>query len=93
MEKNDKTLGRAKSDNFQLLTIISNIQRAINSRLLTYQSTSDTEVLLLTRNAFYIQMLMGTFPWETDSGGCPDMEPTSRFQLLDALSEMGKIVR
>ena len=57
-----KTLDSAKSDYFQLLTMISDIQRAINSRLLTYCSTSDTEVLPSTPNAFYSQILMGTFP-------------------------------
>ena len=29
---------------------------------------------------------------KTDSGGCPDMEPTSRSQLLDALSEREKLL-
>ena len=29
---------------------------------------------------------------KTDSGGCPDMEPTSRFQLLDGLSEREKFL-
>ena len=46
-----KTLGRAKSDYFQLLTMISDIQRVINFRPLTYRRTSDTEVLQLTLNA------------------------------------------
>ena len=67
-----KTLGRAKSDYFQILTMIFDIQRAINSRPLTYRSTS-------VDNQY------------TDSGGCPGMEPTSRSQLLDALSERKKL--
>ena len=29
---------------------------------------------------------------KTDSGGCPDMEPTSRSQLLDALSKREKLL-
>ena len=60
-----KTLGRAKSDYFQLLTMISDIQRAINSRPLMHWSTSDTDVLSVWHPmSFYFQMLMGTFPWK-----------------------------
>ena len=87
-----KTLGRAKSDYFQLLTKISDIQRAINSRPLTYRSTSDTEVLPLTPNAFLHRNIDGNISVKTDSGGCPDMEPTSRSQLLDVLSEREKLL-
>ena len=82
-----KTLGRAKSDNFQILTIFSDIQTAINSRLLTHRSTSDTEVLPLTPNTFLYPNGNGDISVKTDSTGCPDIEPTSRSQLLDALSE------
>ena len=64
-----KTLGRAKSDYFLLLTMVSDIERAINSRPLTYRSTSDTEVLLLTPNAFLHPNFNGNISVKTDSGG------------------------
>ena len=67
--------------------MISDIQRAINSRPLTYRTMSDTEVLPLTPNAFLHPNVNGDISVKTDSGECPDMEPTSRSQLLDALSE------
>ena len=87
-----KTEGRAKSDYFQLLSMISDIQRAINSRLLTYRSTSDTEVLPLTTNAFLHPNVNGDISVKTDSGECLDMEPTSRSQLFDDLSEREKLL-
>ena len=87
-----KTLGRAKSNYFQLLTMISDIQRAINPRPLTYRSTSNTEVLPLMPNAFLHPNINGDISVKTDSGWCPDMEPTSRSQLLDALSEREKLL-
>ena len=73
--------------------MVSDIQRAINSKPLTYRSTSDTEVLPLTPNVlFTVQMLMGDISVKTDSGGCLDMEPPSRSQLFDALSEREKLI-
>ena len=87
-----RTLGRAKFDYFQLLTMISDIQRAINSRPLTYRSTSDTEVLPLTPNAFLHPNVYGNISVKTDSGGCPDIKPISRSQLLDDLPEKEKLL-
>ena len=69
--------------------MISDIQRAINSRPLMYQSTSDTEVLF---NAFLHPNVIGDISVKMNSGGCPDMEPTARSQLLDALSEREKLL-
>ena len=83
-----KTLGIAKSDYFLLFTMISDIQKTINSRPLT----SDTEVLPMTPNAFLHPNVDGDISVKTDSGGCPDMEPTSRSQLLDALIEREKLL-
>ena len=73
--------------------MISDIQRAKNSRPLTYQSMSDTEVLHLTPNAFLLPNVNGDISVKMDSGGCPDMEPTSRSQLLNALSEREKFLK
>ena len=43
---------------------------------------SDTEVLPSTPNAFLHPDVNGDTSRKTDSGGCSDMEPTSRSQLL-----------
>ena len=75
-----KTLDRAKSDYFQLLTMISDIQRAINFRPLTSRSTSDTEVLPLKPNVLLHPNVKEDISVKTDSGGYPDMEPTSSSQ-------------
>ena len=72
--------------------MISDIQRAINSRPLTYRSASDTEVLPLTPNAFLHPNVNGDISVKMDSGECPDMEPISRSQISDALSEKEKLL-
>lgn len=46
-----KVVGRAKLNYFQLLTTLSNIQNAINSRPLTYRS-SENELDIITPNSF-----------------------------------------
>ena len=71
----------------------SDIRRAINSRPLTYQSTSGTVILLLTPNAFLHPNVNVDISVKMDSSGCPDMEPTSRSQLLVALSEREKLLK
>ena len=87
-----ETLDRAKPDYFQLLTLISVIQKAMNSRPITCQSTSNTEVLPLTPNAFLHPNVNGDISVNKDSSGCPDMEPNSRSQLLDDLSKREKLL-
>ena len=74
-----KTLDRAKSDYFRFLTMISDIQKGINSWPLTYRSTSDTEVLPLTPNTFLHPNVNVDISVKMDSGRCSDMEPNSRF--------------
>ena len=47
-----KTIGRAKVNYFDLLTILSDIQLAINSRPLTYRCSSDSTLEIITPNCF-----------------------------------------
>ena len=72
--------------------MISVIKRAINSRPLTYRSTSDTEVSPLTPNAFLHPNINGDISVKTDSGGCSDVEPTFRSQFIVTLSEREKLL-
>ena len=46
-----KTIGRARVTYFELLTVISDVQNAVNSRPLTYRS-SDNEIDAITPNCF-----------------------------------------
>ena len=85
-----KNLRRAKS--FQLLIMISHVQRTIDSRPLTYWSTSDTEVLSLIPNAFLHPNVNEDISVKADSGGWSDMQPTSRSQLLDAFPQREKLL-
>ena len=46
----------------------------------------------MTPNAFLQPNVNEDISVKTDSGGCPDMEPTSRSQLLDAFSKREKLL-
>ena len=47
-----KSIGRLKLDYFELYTLISDIQLAINQRPLTYRCSSDTNLEIITPNSF-----------------------------------------
>ena len=47
-----KTNGRSRINYFDLLTLISDIQNAINSKPFTYRYSSDSNVEIITPNCF-----------------------------------------
>lgn len=47
-----KTIGRQRLDYFRFITLLSDIQNAINSRPLTYRDTSDLSLDILSPNSF-----------------------------------------
>ena len=47
-----KTIGRSRINYFDLLTVISDIQNAINSKPLTYSCYSDSNLEIITTNCF-----------------------------------------
>ena len=47
-----KTLGRVKVDYFHLLTLLSDIQRVVNSRQLTYRCSTNDNITPLTPDCF-----------------------------------------
>lgn len=47
-----KSIGRSQEEYFELLTILSDIQRAINSQPLTYCCSSDSGSEIITCNCF-----------------------------------------
>lgn len=53
---------------------------------------SDTELLSLIPSAFLHPNVNGEISVRTDSGGSPEMEPTSRSQLLVDLTEREKLL-
>ena len=51
------TIGRSKIEYFELLTLLSDIQNAINTRPLTYRCSSDSDLQVITPNCFFPLML------------------------------------
>ena len=47
-----RTLGRVKIGYFRLVTLLSDIQQAVNSRPLTYRCSEDTSLEIITPNCF-----------------------------------------
>ena len=47
-----KSIGRSKIKYFDLLTLLTDVQNAINSRPFTYQCSSDSELQMITPNYF-----------------------------------------
>ena len=48
------TIGRSRINYFDLLTVISDIQNAINSRSLTYRCSSDSNLEIIMPNCFLV---------------------------------------
>ena len=48
----NKIIGRSKIEYFELLTLLSDIQNAINTRPLTYRCSSDNDLQEITPNCF-----------------------------------------
>ena len=87
-----KTVGRAKLTYFELLTVIGDIQAAINSRPLTYRSSENnleaiTPSCFLKRNANSHLLLR-----ELDEGQLWDRNPPARESFISTLSVRDEIL-
>ena len=86
-----KTVGRSKLDYFELLTILSDIVVAVNSRPLTYRSSND-DLEIITPNSFLkfntnpflmLRQSGDEYIWEDD--------PPSRSTLIQAIEARNKL--
>ena len=87
-----KSIGRAKVTYFELLTLISDIQSAVNSRPLTYRCSDDSTLDMLTPNSFLkpnINTEIILNPREDDSN-CVD--PPSRLDLVKTLENRERLI-
>ena len=72
-----KSIGQSKLSYFELLTVISDVQNAVNSRLLTYPS-SDNDLETITPNCFLEADPNGNVILKFDKDPILERDPTSR---------------
>lgn len=80
-----KTIGRGKVDYFGLLTIISDMQRAVNSRPLTYRSSDDSDLDILTPNSLLNMNVGQRIMMRLDNQDLETIDPLSRIDLIQTL--------
>ena len=86
-----KSIGRSKLSYFELLTVISDVQNAVNSRPLTYRS-SDNDLETITPNCFLKADPNCNVLLRFDEDPIWKRDPTSRDNLIDALSSRDEML-
>ena len=79
-----KTVGRSRIKYFDLLTILSDIQNAINSRPLTYRC-SDSNLDIITPNCFLRPNVNEGLMMRMDEQNLCDSEPPSRSKIIKSM--------
>ena len=80
-----KSIGRSRLSYFELLTVISDVQNAVNSWPLTYHS-SDNDLETITPNCFLKVDPKCNVILRFDEDPIWERDPTSRDNLFEALS-------
>ena len=80
-----KTVGRAKIDYFDLLTVISDIKAAVNIRPLTYRCSSD-KLEPITPNCFLHPNANSNIIIDQEDPALWNSEPLSRTDLVESLN-------
>ena len=80
-----KSIGRSRLSYFELLTVISDVQNAVNSRRLRYRS-SDNDLETITPNCLLKADRKCNFLIRFDEDPIWERDPTSRDNLIGALS-------
>ena len=87
-----KTVGRAKIEYFDMLTLLCDVENAVNSRPLTYQ-TSESDLEVITPNSF-IYPNSNTNLFLRIEGENPTLsEPPSQSLLLQSLSNRNHLLK
>ena len=88
-----KTIGRAKVNYFDLLTILSDIQLAINSRPLTYRCSSDSTLEIITPNCFLNNEGKSNLVINTNNKGILENGPPTQSDVVLSLKEREETIQ
>ena len=86
-----KSIGRSRLSYFELLTVISDVQNAVNSRSLTYRS-SDNDLETITPNCFLKANPKCNVISRFDEVPIWERDPTSRDNLIETLSSRDEML-
>ena len=81
-----KTIGRARLSYFELLTVISDIQSAINSRPMTYRSSKGDLEAIMSSSFLKFHVNPHLLFRETEGGYLWDKDPPSQISLSETLA-------
>ncbi|CAL4128733.1 unnamed protein product [Meganyctiphanes norvegica] len=87
-----KAVGRARLTYFRLITVISDIQNAINSRPLTYRCSSDSGLEIISPNCFIRPLVNSEFLFKDPDVSVLTDDPPSRKVLSKSLEDRDKIL-
>ena len=87
-----KAIGRARLTYFRLITVISDIQNAINSRPLTYRCSSDSGLEIISPNCFIRPLINSDFLFKDPEASVFTADPPSRKVLIKSLQDRDKIL-
>ena len=88
-----KTVGRARLSYFELLTVLSDVQSAINARPLTYRS-SENDLEVITPSSFLKFYLNPHLMFkESDEGYLWEQDPPSRDTLIQSIALRDEVFR
>ena len=88
-----KTIGRAKVNYFDLLTILSDIQLAINSRPMTYRCSSDSTLEIITPNCFLNNEGKSNLVINTNNKGILENGPPTQSDVVLSLKEREETIQ
>ena len=80
-----KVVGRSAIGYFKLLTVLSDIQNAVNSRPLTYRCADDSSLDIITPNCFLKPLVDNSLMFNSETENLLGSEPPSRKQVVKTL--------
>ena len=80
-----KVVGRSAIGYFKLLTILSDIENAVNSRPLTYRCSGDSSVEIITPNCFLKPYVDNSLLFKSENENLLASEPPCRKQVVKTL--------
>ena len=80
-----KVVGRSAIGYFKLLTILSDIENAVNSRPLTYRCSDDSSLNIITPNDFLKPYVDNSLFFKSENENLLASEPLSRKQVIKTL--------
>ena len=87
-----KVVGRSTLGYYKLLTILSNVQNAVNSRPLTYRCSDDNGLEVITPNCFIRPYVSDRLLFNSNDESMLTSGPPSRDKLVESLASRDRIL-